>query len=51
MLYATLMLLTLAGLWASWRGHGAAVPLLLVVIAWTVMAFALDITMPLTISL
>jgi len=51
MLYAVLMLLCLASLGACWAGSRAHVPLFLLAVIATALAFASDITNPLTISL
>lgn len=51
MLYALLMVLTLAALWAGWRRHSMQVPLFLFAIIVTAWAFVSDITDPLAISL
>lgn len=51
MLYALLMLCVLGSLLAAWMGNRAATPLFLLALAATAIAFAADVTTPLTISL
>jgi len=50
-LYAILMLLTLAALRAMWQGSGLHIPLVLLAAVATVTAFVSDITTVLSISL
>jgi copper oxidase (laccase) domain-containing protein len=51
MLYALLMLLTLAALHATWQGSGFQIPLVLIAAVATLTAFVSDITTVLSISL
>jgi hypothetical protein len=51
MLFATIMLCVLGSLFAAWRQHGAAIPLFLLALAATAIAFATDLTTVLKISL
>jgi hypothetical protein len=51
MVYALLMLLSLVTLGALWRATWAAMPLFLIVLVMTAIAFAADITSTLAISL
>ena len=51
MIYADMMLITLLALVAFWRGNAAGVPLFLIAALGLAVAFAADITDPLTISL
>ena len=51
MIYAGMMLITLLALIAFWRGNAAGVPLFLIATLGLAVAFAVDITDPLMISL
>jgi hypothetical protein len=50
MIYAIFMLLVLATLAASWRGHQLELPLFFLTVAWVFVHLVGDITTPLTLS-
>ncbi len=51
MIYAGILLIALLALTAFWRGNAAGMPLFLIALVGMVIAFVMDITNPLTISL